>query len=166
VLGAPPTHSFEDISSVSKDEAHCELHDKLCQLPLSSLISFCGFSCKNLSKLYSTNGDGLSRSDVFNGGFDDGVGTTSSTFKSLVNVLLRKKHIVLVWENVPEILDERIFPTVAQAHCSAGYALAAQGGLIRCHSFTVISYIIFFFVILYIIHVTWPHALMCSCKTS
>jgi hypothetical protein len=134
-LGETSSHAFCDMGDASKEVAHCENHDEDCFVPGASMISFVGWSCKNFSKEFSSNGDGLLRTAFLDGGgFEAGEGTSGETFSKLRSILRYKKHAIVIFENVPEALQDKSLLYIRTAIEGEGYALAALGLAGACMS--------------------------------
>ena len=103
-VAADDMHCFRDIADLGSGEAHCTTHGKKCKVPQSTFMH-CGFSCKNLSKLFNGS-QGLSKLDMLSM-FSDGTGSTGSTFKSLMQYLKIMLPPIWMWENVEEIFGNR-----------------------------------------------------------
>jgi site-specific DNA-cytosine methylase len=118
-------HCFSDIADLSSGEAHCTTHQKKCQVP-SSRFMHCGFSCKNLSKLFNAS-QGLSRLGMLSM-FAEGTGSTGSTFKALMKYLEVMRPPAWMWENVEEIFgnrsdaDQVLYETMSEL----GYTMATE----------------------------------------
>jgi site-specific DNA-cytosine methylase len=120
-------HSFDCITKACMQRAQCLIHEGECIVPDSSLICFIGWSCKNFSKEFSVNTDGLKRDDFISRGFAAGEGSSGQTFWAMIKIMTSKTHIYIVWENVPEVMtDDATWSIIVEAVEGAGYAIAAS----------------------------------------
>ena len=126
VLGQSPTHAFEDIKdvgTVSKCLLHKGQHEP-CVLK-RSLLGYYGWSCKNLSKEFSSNKEGLDRKYFFQQGFSEGCGSSGETYEAMKLILQNERPVHVVWENVPDALSDAIFKLIVSDTNAAGYSISA-----------------------------------------
>ena len=104
---------FGDISEMGNAESPCTTHGKCicCKIPDFAshdgpLITTCGFSCKNFSKLFTFTAT-MSRDEMLQDILKKGAGSTGETFQGMLSYLHGKGPPIHVWENVPELLSPK-----------------------------------------------------------
>ena len=102
-------HSFKNIMEMGDDEAECETHGRSCKIPtggkVGPLVCTCGFSCKNFSKLFVGTAH-VTRDEMLKNMLQEGKGTSGATCHGMIKYLATHAPPFLIWENVPEILDQ------------------------------------------------------------
>lgn len=90
---------FDDITTLGTGVGRCSVHEKhgTCPVPRRSSILVCGFSCKDLSTLNSNHGQ--RRATILS----EGVGSSGSTFKGLLEHTELARPRMLLLENVLEM---------------------------------------------------------------
>ena len=108
---------FKDIQQLHKDTTYCWRHGTECEVVTDALgFASCGFSCKNLSRLFSSESFA---SD--NDWIGKGEGSTGETFEGLLHWLLRSPPLLVQCENVVGIAKPQHSKAVIDAFGRAGY---------------------------------------------
>ena len=99
---AKPECLFVDITELGSGTAKCAKHEQSCPVPVGQRLLVCGFSCKDLSKLSSTLTEeekacALAKSS----------GTTSSTFRGLLEVTELTKPDAIIMEDVDLFTEDK-----------------------------------------------------------
>ena len=97
---APDTNhcDYETMEELGTGFSKCDTHEKLCQVPQNSDIFVCGFSCKDLSKLFQSNGLKESLLTM--------QGSTGTTFRAMMQYVKLRRPKACILENVDSLDDD------------------------------------------------------------
>ena len=87
----------------------------------NAFIALVGFSCKNFSKLFQC----AEKSQLLQNILEFGKGTSGDTFVAMINFILVKYPLFVLWENVTGLLEKQVhICQLVKAFKEAGYACA------------------------------------------
>ena len=93
---------FEDMSDLLTGAGMCYHHKgERCEVPSTSDIFVCGFSCKDFSKLNSSHG-----SDARARILTEGIGSSGGTFRALLGHIRRTRPPLTILENVDDLIKD------------------------------------------------------------
>ena len=125
-LGEDSHNIFGDINVMGGHSAHCVNNDnRNCAIPAAPLITTCGFSCKNFSRLYYNE----KREQILHNMLEDGKGSSGNTCQCMLAYLKTHSPAFHIWENVPSILQynqKNNLDYLLKALLKAGYVCATD----------------------------------------